>query len=256
MHYLANLALSVGETLAHEGGRLLFGVALGRAKQLLGTPQLLGARQLALNRVLQKKAVDGALLAGPRAGKEYAKFTLKKGLPTEQRPRALAVENEPHSVDDFDGVIKEGYGKGEKRLIYSGTSVIKVAGSRQLGKINVHEHDADKAGFHYDFVAEGIDPHTESFEVNIPNGVLKGRYALRQAFDKTRYLVVRLKDESVLVAKPDIHLKPPEFLKTIRQSDRPVSVEWKDDGSHANVAIHHLRAVYRSHWPEGESYYD
>ena len=79
--------------------------------------------------------------------KEYAKFTLKKGLPTEQRPRTLAVENEPHSVDDFNGVIEEGYGKGEKRLIYSGTGVIKVGGSCQLGKINVHAHEAEKAGF-------------------------------------------------------------------------------------------------------------
>jgi hypothetical protein len=256
MNRLANLALSVGETLFHEAGRLLFGIALGRAKELLGTPQPVGTRQLALNRALQKKAVDGALLAGPRTGKEYAKFTLKKGLPTDQRPRTLAVENEPHSVDDFNGVIKEGYGKGEKRLIYSGTGVIKVGGSSQLGKINVHEHDAEKAGFHYDFVAKGVDPHTESFEVNIANGVLKGRYAFRQAFEENRYLVVRLKDNSVLVAKPDIHLKPPEFLNTIRQSDRPVSVEWKEDGSLANVAIHNLRAVYRSHRPDGESYYD
>ena len=62
MNRLANLALSVGETLVHEGGRLLFGIALGRAKELLGTPQQLGTRQLALNRALQKKAVDGALL--------------------------------------------------------------------------------------------------------------------------------------------------------------------------------------------------
>jgi len=256
MNSLANLALSVGETLVHEAGRLLFGIALGRAKVLLDTPQPLGARQLALKRALQKKAVDGALLAGPRTGKEYAKFTLKKGLPTDQRPRTLAVENDPHSVDDFDGVIKEGYGKGDKRLIYSGTGVIKVGGSCQLGKINVHEHDADKAGFHYDFVAEGVDPHTRSFEVNIANGVLEGRYAFRQAFEEDRYLVVRLKDNSVPVAKPDIHLKPPEFLKTLSDSARPVSVEWKDDGSLANASIHNLRAVYRSHRPEGELYYD
>jgi hypothetical protein len=256
MNPLANLALSVGETLVHEAGRVLFGVALGRAKELLGTPQPLGTRQLALHRALQTKAEYGALLAGPRTGKEYTKFTLKKGLPTDQRPRAFAVENAPHSVDDFDGVIKEGYGKGEKRLIYSGTGVIKVDGSCQLAKINVHEHEAEKAGFHYDFVAEGIDPHTESFEVNIANGVLKGRYAFRQAFEKNRYLVVRLKDESVLVAKPDIHLKSPEFLKTLRESGRPASVEWKDDGSLANAAIHNLRAVYRSHRPEGEAYYD
>jgi hypothetical protein len=257
MNLLANLALSLGETLVHEAGRLLSGIVLGRAKELLGTPQPLGTQQLALNRTLQKKAVDGALLAGPRTGKEYAKFTLKKGLPTDQRTRTLAIENEPHSVDDFDGVIKEGYGKGEKRLIYFGTGVIKVGGgSCQLGKINVHAHEAHKAGFHYDFVAEGVDPHTRSFEVNIPNGVLKGRYAFRQAFEKNRYLVVRLEDNSVLVAKPDIHLKPEEFLRTIAQSDRPVSIEWKDDGSLANVAIHNMRAIYRSHRPEGEPYYD
>ena len=99
MNRFANLVLSVGETLVHEAGRLLFGIALGRAKQLLGTPQPLGTWQLALNRALQKKAADGALLAGPRTREEYAKFTLKKGLPTDQRPRTLAVENEPHSVD-------------------------------------------------------------------------------------------------------------------------------------------------------------
>jgi hypothetical protein len=256
MNPLTNLVLSVGETLVHEAGRLLFGLALGRAKELLRTPQPLGTRQLALNRALQKKAVDGALLAGPQTRKEYAKFTLKNGLPTDQRPRTLAVKNQPHSVDDFNGVIKEGYGKGEKRLIYSGTGVIKVGGSRQLGKINVHEHDAEKAGFHYDLVAEGVDPHTESFEVNIPNGVLKGRYAFRQAFEENRYLVVRLKDNSILVAKPDIHPKPPEFLKTLSDSTRPVSVEWKDDGALSNMAIHNLRAVYRSHRPEGEPYYD
>ena len=256
MNRLANLALSVGETLVHETGRLLFGLALGKAKILLGTPEPLGIRQLALNRALQKKAVDGALLAGPRTCKEFAKFTLKKGLPTEQRPRAMAIENASHSIDDFDGVIKEGYGKGDKRLIYSGTGVIKVGGSRQLGKINVHEHNAEKAGFHYDFVAEGVEPHSKSFEVNVPNGALKGRYAFRQAFEENRYLVVRMKAESVLVAKPDVHLKPPEFLTTLRESDRPVSVEWKDDGSLANVAIHNLRAVYRSHRPEGGPYYD
>jgi len=55
MNPLANLALSVRETLVHEAGRLLFGIALGRAKELLGTPQQLGTRQLALNRALQRK---------------------------------------------------------------------------------------------------------------------------------------------------------------------------------------------------------
>jgi hypothetical protein len=136
MNRLANLALSLGETLVHESGTLLFGLALGRAKELLGTPRQLGTRQLALNRALQMKAVYGALLAGPRTGKEYAKFTLGKGLPIDQRPRTLAVENQAHSVDDFNGVIKEGYGKGGKTLICSGTGVIKVGESCQLGNIN------------------------------------------------------------------------------------------------------------------------
>jgi hypothetical protein len=256
MNCLTNLALSIGETLLHESKRLLFGLALGAAKQVLGTPQPLGTKQLAFPRALQEKTADGALLSGPRTDQEYAKFTLKKGLPTEQRPRALAVENAPHSVDDFNGVIEEGYGKGEKRLLYSGTGVVKVGGSSRLGRVNVHAHKAEKAGLHYDFVAEGVDPHTESFEVNIPNGALKGRYAFRQAFEKGHYLVLRMKDNSALVGKPDIHLKPEEFLKTISQSGRPVSVEWKDDGSLANVAIHNLRAIYRSHRPEGEPYHD
>ena len=101
MNHLANLGLSIGETLLHESRRLLFGIALDAAKQFLGTPQPAGTRDLAFARALQKKAVDGALLAGPRTQREYAKFTLKKGLPTEQRPRSLAVENAPHSVDDF-----------------------------------------------------------------------------------------------------------------------------------------------------------
>jgi len=48
MNRLANLALSVGETLVHEAGRLLFGIAIGRAKELLGTLEPLGTRQLAL----------------------------------------------------------------------------------------------------------------------------------------------------------------------------------------------------------------
>jgi hypothetical protein len=256
MTRLANLVLSVGEMLFHESKRLMFGFALGAAKELLGTPQTLGSGQLAFPRALQRKTVDGALLSGPRTDCEYAKFTLRKGLPTERRARALAVENEPHSVDDFNGVIEEGYGKGKKTLLYAGTGVVKVGNSGRLGRINVHAHKADKAGLHYDFVAEGVDPHTESFEVNIPNGDLKGRYAFRQAFDKGHYLVLRMMDNSALVEKPDIHLKPQEFLKTVSQSGRPVSVEWKDDGSLANVAIHNLRAVYRSHRPEGEPYYD
>jgi hypothetical protein len=45
MNRLANLALSVGETIVRDGGRQrLFGVALGWVKGLLGTPQQVGIR--------------------------------------------------------------------------------------------------------------------------------------------------------------------------------------------------------------------
>jgi len=86
MNPLANLTLSVTETIVHKAGRLLFGIALGRAKELLDTPEAIGTPQLAMHRVLQQKTVDGALLGGPRTVNEYAKFTLKKGLPTDHRP--------------------------------------------------------------------------------------------------------------------------------------------------------------------------
>jgi len=49
---------------------------------------------------------------------------------------------------------------------------------------------------------------------------LKGRYAFRQAFDKGQYLVPRMKDNSALVEKPDIHLKPQEFLHAIINDPR------------------------------------
>jgi len=40
MNRLTNLALSVGETLFHEAGRLLFGIALGAAPQIPDLQQL------------------------------------------------------------------------------------------------------------------------------------------------------------------------------------------------------------------------
>ena len=110
MNSFVNLALSVGETLLYEGGRLLFGLALGTAKELLNTPEPSLTPQSSLYRSLQKKTADGALLSGPLSTNEYATFTLKKGLPTDRRPKVLAIENQPHSVDDFNGVIQQGYG--------------------------------------------------------------------------------------------------------------------------------------------------
>jgi len=107
MNRLANLALSVGEPLVHETGRRLFGLAPGRAKEFLGTPQPLGTRQLALNRALQKKAVDGALLAGPRTEKEYAKFTIVTAMPEGGDPEEFyrAIIHDPRGLPWSEGVV-------------------------------------------------------------------------------------------------------------------------------------------------------
>ena len=48
---------------------------LSGKRRNLGTPPPLRTRQLALNRALQKKAVDGALLAGPRTGNVLGLFS-------------------------------------------------------------------------------------------------------------------------------------------------------------------------------------
>lgn len=248
------IALAIGETLLQEGAQIVIGLASGMSRKLLATPnpKEVGIHTTAIARALTRKTIDGALLSGPR-GKEWAKFTLKKGLPVEGgRPR-MAVENEPHSVDDFDGEIKEGYGKGTKTLTYAGQTIVKLGAGSRVGRANVHLHRAERAGEHTDFVVEGVDPHTNAFEVNIPNGPNIGRYAFRKTFEENEYLVVRMKDRSVLVAKPDIHLKPKEFLSSLTA---PVIVEHKLDGSLGNAAITDNRAVFRSHRIEGSPYYD
>ena len=261
-----DLAVAVGQTLLHEAGRMAFGLALGAAKAVLKTPEPRGVTGMASLRAMQRKTVDGAVLAGPR-GEAWAKFTLKKGLPTPDQPRKMAVENEPHEVNDFDGVIEEGYGKGTKELVYAGNTVVKQPAGSSVGRVNVHLHQAERAGPHYDFVVQGVGPHPRGFEVNIPNGEFKGRYAFRQAFgEEDQYLVVRMVDRSVRIGKPDIHLKPKEFLQSLRLpsnpgvaaplSSNPVAVEWKADGSLANVSVYGNRAIFRSHRVEGEPYYD
>jgi hypothetical protein len=90
----------------------------------------------------------------------------------------------------------------------------------------------------------------------VPNGPLKGRYAFRQVFENGQYLIVRQQDNSVRIDKPDIHLKPEEFLKGVAVKDN--SVEWKADGSLANALINGNKAVFRSHRDVAgaEPYYD
>jgi len=104
-----------------------------------------GRARLATYRGLVTVTVDGAAVDGAVPG-AWAKYAIPKGLPAEEGERRMAIENQPHRVDDFDGVIAEGYGKGLKKLVYSGTVAVKIDGETSLRKINIHRHEAERAG--------------------------------------------------------------------------------------------------------------
>jgi hypothetical protein len=178
----------------------------------------------------------------------------------------MAIENVPHRVDDFDGVIAEGYGKGLKKLVYSGTVAVKIDGETALRKINIHRHEADRAGMHYDLVCEGVPMGTERWELSIPNGPFKGRYAFVDAsgamssgeYNEGR-LVTRMRDRGVRLDKPDYRLKDRAWLETeVRRDPDRYSVERKYDGSLVNVSANpkDARMYLRSHREGGETYYD
>lgn len=203
-----------------------------------------------VNNLIVRRSVDGAVLSGS-SDQGWAKYTLPKGLPGPGQ-RILAIENEPHMVDDFDGVIVQGYGAGSKKLLLSEIVVIKIKGESKLGKVNYHFHDADRAGGHYDIVVEGVKPGIEQWELHIPRGLYKGRYAFVST-DQGK-LVVRMKDEGMLVPKPKYTLRPEDTLSKI---DVATSiVERKIDGSLGNSQIGKDRVTFRSHREGGETYYD
>jgi ATP-dependent DNA ligase len=192
--------------------------------------------------------LDGPLQSG------YAKYAIRKGLPGPNQ-RRLAIENEPHTVDDFNGEIKEGYGKGVKKLLWTGNAVVKVDDQKFVGKGNYHEHLAERAGKHYDFVVEGVAPGTKKFEVHISNGPVAGRYAFIQT-DKGM-IVNRMKDQGLIRPKPDFKLKQDQFLEELDSANPGNYIgEWKADGSMANVVIKNNRAIFRSHRETGSTYYD
>lgn len=202
-------------------------------------------------KILSRITVDGAVLESLTPLSAWAKYALPKGLPTEGR--VLAIENDPHLVDDFDGVIGEGYGKGRKTLLLSTTVIAKVQGRTFPAKVNYHIHEADRAGVHYDIVVEGIKPGTEQWEINIPSGSYKGRYA----FIKTGpigSIVTRMKDQGVLIPKPAYTLRKEELLPAIDLTK--VIVERKIDGSLGNASVQDSRVYFRSHREGGETYYD
>jgi hypothetical protein len=200
-----------------------------------------------------KKTIDGALLFGSKAS-TGAKYALPKGLPR-QGQRTLAIENEPHALEGFDGVIESGYGKGTKSLLFTGRVPVKVGGETSLRRIEYHVHDADVAGLHYDLAVEGLPEGTKQFEINIPNGDFKGRYSFVTT-DKGM-IVVPMKDHSIVLPKPDYKLKDVAFLKdVVAANPQDYVVERKEDGSLANVVIEGDRAYFRSHRETGSAYTD
>lgn len=220
------------------------------------------------------RTLDGAITSGSVPPDAWAKFTLPKGLPGKDA-KSLALENAPHLLDGFDGDIYAGYGKGVKSLLYRDTAIIKIGKKIFPGKLEYHFHDADVAGPHYDICIEGVPGGTPKFEVNIPNGAYKGRYA----FNTTAkgMMVVPMKDRGLVLPKPAYNLKPEEFLAQVKaENDRaygawankpgsgvsferaklPWIIEAKFDGSLSIASVHEGRVAFRSHRDTGETYYD
>ena len=204
-----------------------------------------------------KRSVDGGIRNGVsrRAG---AKYAIPKGLPAAGK-KSLAIENEPHEADGFDGEITEGYGKGRKKLLADETVVVKIEGKTSFSRMNYHWHDADRAGAHYDLVVRDVPPGTPKWELNIPRGPFKGRFAF-VATDRGM-IVTPMRDQGVVLPKPDYNLKTLDWLKALTPEQRAgYVVERKYDGSLANAAINEngasTRAAFRSHRDGGETYYD
>ena len=232
----------------------LFPVASGIASSALNTSLRSALPQTSspflTGHLLRVQTVDGAVMAAIVPTKAYAKYALPKGLPADGK--VLAIENDPHFVDDFDGVIEDGYGKGIKTLLLSDSVIVKVAGRTSVQKINYHVHDAERAGKHFDIVVTGIKPGTKQWELNIPRGEFKGRYA----FVKTNGAMIctRMKDQGLQMAKPDYTLRTEERLQDLDASK--VIVERKIDGSLGNAHVKDYRVTFRSHREGGETYYD
>jgi hypothetical protein len=221
-----------------------------------------GPARLASYRQAVTTTVDGAALDGEVPG-TWAKYAIPKGLPTEEGERRMAIENQAHSVEERSFVIKEGYGKGTKDLVYAGTATYRIDGESHFGRVAIHYHLADKAGPHYDLVCEGVPTGTERWELAIHNGPFKGRYAFVDASgamssgNNEGRLITRMIDRGLRLDKPDYELKDRVWLETqvATQPDR-YSVSRKYDGGLVNAHGREGRMYLRSHRDGGETYYD
>lgn len=294
---LARLSKALGRTLLAFAEDILSSVVIPSVQSSIKLPfqtppPKKGLNRVGLFRLASTKYVDGAVMAGTVPG-SWAKFALKNGLPLEENGKTLAVENQPHTIDDFSGTIQSGYGKGVKTLVYSGLGVLKIDGRSRISKINLHLHEAERAGRHFDLVIEGVQPGCEKFEFYIPSGPYEGRYAVvRTLFgEKKRVLpvgllpdlnllsfnskkvsiqdkklilaelpnrmVIRMKDRGIVLPKPKYKLVEESWLESLGEDwHQDWVVERKYDGSLANCNIEGNRAYFRSHRDGGKTYVD
>lgn len=199
------------------------------------------------------KTVDGAIRSGIAPIGSGAKYALPKGLP-EQGERHLAIEGDSHLVDGFSGKISSGYGKGVKTLLADETVGVKIGPKIFLSRMNYHFHEADKAGPHYDISVQDVPSNTAKWELNIPRGEYKGRYAFISTDKGT--LVVPMADQGLALAKPNYQLKSIDWLKDIKIGPVDYEVSQKIDGSLLNFSISSGRAIFHSHREGADTYYD
>lgn len=242
---------AIAMTLADRAGDLLTIFAMPRLSEAL--PEVKVATPWISSNLWSKRTTDGAVLFGtsPAAG---AKYALPKGLPGAGQ-RTLAIENEPHTLEGFDGVIESGYGKGRKSLLFTGRVPVKCGSETSLKQVEYHMHDADVAGLHYDLAIAGLPEGTKQFELNIPNGVYKGRYSF--VTTPKGMIVVPMKDRSVVLPKPDYKLKNADFLAdVIAANPQDYVITRKEDGSLGNAVFGTDRAYLRSHRETASAYTD
>ena len=265
MNFFMRFAIALCRTAADVASDVLPVIADRYVQKILPSPALrVRSRTLAGVRALTEVTEDGAVLRGmlPEAG---AKFTLKNGLP-EDSQRRLAIENEPHLVDGFNGEIKQGYGKGTKTLLYHGPVVVKIGGKSTVQTADYHLHQADKAGLHFDLAVTGVPSQRTAlkpkpFEVHFCGGPLGGhRYAFVNTIMKEGdggRMCVPMVDKGVRLAKPDYRLKSRDWLRTeVAANPGRYIIEVKKDGALANVHLEDGRAAFRSHREGGVTYYD
>jgi hypothetical protein len=265
MTLLNRLGYTLYRTMLDFSGEFL-NLALAPLGARLSLSIPTGTARLASFRALSRTTLDGAVLKGalPQAG---AKFTLMRGLPSEEDGGRMAIENEPHVLNGFNGTIQEGYGKGTKTLLYRGPAIVKVGGGKKHTElVEYHQHDADRAGLHYDLAIAGVKSQTSSLrpkpiEIHFSGGPYGGRrFAIVNtlfAEGKGGRMIVPMRDQGVRLPKPEYRLKDLAWLaEEVDANPGKYIVETKCDGSLAHMHTQGAKAMFRSHREGGETYYD